>query len=563
MKILPIQNNNTQYKTTLKKAQAPLSVISSPQQQNSLSNVYYMPLNPRFNGLRFETNVIQKVLGKNYQGLGLYTPDKNFIDFAKVGLEKLSKEPLNIVKATAAEIIAYRFALALSESYAEGSESGSQWGSRYNPNNMTSPLAIGNSLTSKSAKKIFENNLKFLQNPKYGKSLDKPITDKDGNLIINAIVFDTETTGTDIRDAKIVQIATSKIENGKVIKEANVNQLINPEIPIPLEATAVHGITDSMVKDAPTMKDYIEGFLKNTINKENGVIVAYNSKYDIPLLNREVREYNVETNKQLKERQMAKVLDPFILIQRIHPFIGTKKKLGVQYNWLFCKEMENAHDAMADVNGTVDVLKYCLYYLSEHRKDKSVPLTLREVLLFQNGETAIENIALPINETKGFNKNVKFDQSYRLEPLDVTNYFLKYKLSKKVITEITPEIGEVNAKKLLGEGFVNEEIAAKYKGHPLMAAETQNIPDSPKAKSLKYVLEQNMREVLGFAKLEGYNGKTKEEITDFIMEKSKMYLNNDIKPIWIKNVNPADMAKGNDLPDDAIAQKVMKEREEV
>lgn len=60
--------------------------------------------------------------------------------------------------------------------------------------------------------------------------------------------------------------------------------------------------------------------------------------------------------------------------------------------------MENAHDAFADVKGTVDVLKYTLYYLSEHRKDKSKPLTLREVLLFQNG-CNVANIDIPLIRT--------------------------------------------------------------------------------------------------------------------------------------------------------------------
>ncbi len=562
MKVIPISNGRRQNITTQQNKVMSNPIMPKYKQNNELSNVYYLPVNtPTFKGLRFETNVIQKVLGKQYQGLGIYTPDKNFIDFAKIGIEKLAKEPLNIVTATAAEIAAYRFSMALSESYSEGSEFGTQWTTRYNPENRRSPLAVSHTLSSENAKEQFAKNLEFLYNERFGKSLDIPITDKDGNLTLNAVVFDTETTGTNPKADKIVQIATSQIRNGKIVENEHVNQLINPEIPIPLEASSVNGITDDMVKDSPTIQEYITTFLDKTLNKENGVIVAYNSKFDVPLLNKEIRDFNTtaKDSNTLKEKQMAKVLDPFILIQRIHPFLGAKKKLGQQYQWLFCKEMENAHDALADVNGTVDVLKYCLYYLSEHRKDKSVPLTLREVLIFQNGGHGVENIDIPLNPNKNFNANFKFDQSYKLEPLDVTNYFQGYKLSEKVIKDIIPEIGEENAKKLLGEGFVNEEVTANSKGHAILAGETQKTENKKSFKSLSYILQDNMKKVLEFANLEGYNGKSKEEIEDFIIEKSKKYANEKIKNIWIKNVNPKDIAKGNDLPDDNITKRVMSE----
>ncbi len=55
------------------------------------------------------------------------------------------------------------------------------------------------------------------------------------------------------------------------------------------------------------------------------------------------------------------------MIQRIHPFIGAKKKLESQYRFLFCKDIEgHAHDAFNDVNATMDVLKYCVLYLNKH-----------------------------------------------------------------------------------------------------------------------------------------------------------------------------------------------------
>lgn len=539
----------------------PRGTQSYAPQNNDISNIYYVPFDPNFKGIRFETKVVQKVVGKKYQGLGIYTPDKNFIDFLKIDYKKLASEPIDIVKATKNEIAAHRFSLALAETYAMGSDFGTQWVKRYNPENRNSPLAVSHTLNDgKIKEELFAPNLELLYDRKLGKSLDKPITDKDGNLILDAVIFDTETTGTNTRSDKIVQIATMQMKKGQIVPEKTVNQLIDPGIPIPVEAENVHGISDEMVKGAPKMEEYIETFLDKTLTKENGIVVAYNSKFDLPLLNRYIREHNISDPRQLKEKSMAKVLDPFILIQRIHPFLGAKKKLSYQYHWLFCKPMEDAHDALADVKGTIDVLKYCLYYLSEHRKDKTVPLTLREVLIFQNGGHGVRNIDIPMHPSKNYSNLYKFSESYRSEPLDIDNYFQGYRLSKPVINMLIPEIGEENANKLLRRGFVDTTIAEQQGGFPKHAGETLFDKKAGRFKTLSYITENNFKKVLGFAKLDGYNGKTKEEIENLITERSKTYTDKGVKEIWLKNVDPNDIPKGNDLPDDNITKRVMQER---
>ncbi len=532
-------------------------------QRNEISNVYYTPLNMNkqsFGGLRLETNVIQKVNGKQFQGSGIYTKGKDFIDFLKVGYEKIASEPLNIVKATKDEITAHRFSLALAETYAEGSAFGTQWVKRYNPENRRAPLAVSHSLNSDYMKEQhYAKNLEYLYDLDNHKELDIPITDKKGKLILDAVIFDTETTGPNPKVDKIVQIATIPMKHGQVTKFGVCDQLINPEIPMPAGAEAVHGISDEMVKDKPTIEKFLKTFTDKVINKKNGVLCAYNAKFDVPLLNREIREHNIYSGNQIEERNMAEVLDPFLLIQRIHPFLGAKKKLGFQYHWLFCKQMENAHDALADVTGTADVLKYCLYYLSEHRKDKTVPLTLREVLIFQNGGHGVENINIPLDASKNYNKSFRFDRSYRAEPLDVDNYFQGYKLTSKVLQKLRPEIGENNYKKLTDDGVEVKNITSE---NPSSTAETEQIKDSNTFKNMSYVLANNFKKVLGFAELEEYNGKSVDEIINTITDNSKQYLHETTKEIWLKNVDPDDIARGNDLPDDKITKRVMKEAQE-
>ena len=71
--------------------------------------------------------------------------------------------------------------------------------------------------------------------------------------LLRPIAFiDLETTGINISTDKIIEIAIVKIlvDGTKVSKR----KLINPQMPIPESSTAVHGITNEMVKDAPTFK---------------------------------------------------------------------------------------------------------------------------------------------------------------------------------------------------------------------------------------------------------------------------------------------------------------------
>lgn len=74
------------------------------------------------------------------------------------------------------------------------------------------------------------------------------------------IVFDLETTGINqVRDA-IIEISAVKVEKHQVVSDFST--LVNPERHIPAAATAVNGITDEMVKDAPDVRTAMEGFLE-------------------------------------------------------------------------------------------------------------------------------------------------------------------------------------------------------------------------------------------------------------------------------------------------------------
>lgn len=72
---------------------------------------------------------------------------------------------------------------------------------------------------------------------------------------LRSIYFDTETTGISAEHDHIIEIAALDAETGKTFEA-----LINPGVPIPPQATKVHGITDEMVADKPAWKEVCEQF---------------------------------------------------------------------------------------------------------------------------------------------------------------------------------------------------------------------------------------------------------------------------------------------------------------
>jgi CBS domain-containing protein len=71
-------------------------------------------------------------------------------------------------------------------------------------------------------------------------------------MSLDAAVLDTETTSLDTKRARIVQLGAVLIERGKIAKDAGFQSFVNPGEAIPPAATAIHGITDDAVKDAPS-----------------------------------------------------------------------------------------------------------------------------------------------------------------------------------------------------------------------------------------------------------------------------------------------------------------------
>lgn len=96
----------------------------------------------------------------------------------------------------------------------------------------------------------------------------------------NAIVFDTETTGLSRDIDRVVELAIVDWKTG-----AGYSKRFNPEMPIPPEATNVHGITDDMVKDCPPFRVHAEEFHRAFSEPE--AVIGYNPFFDIGMLDAE------------------------------------------------------------------------------------------------------------------------------------------------------------------------------------------------------------------------------------------------------------------------------------
>lgn len=157
------------------------------------------------------------------------------------------------------------------------------------------------------------------------------------------VLFDLETTGINVVTDRIVEISYLKIyPDGK---EESKTQRINPEIPIPENATAIHGITNNDVKDMPTFKEYAKNFVKVLEGSDLG---GFNSnKFDIPLLAEEFLRVDIDFD--FKKR---KLIDVQVIFHKME-----RRTLSAAYKFYCEKDLHDAHSAAADTLATYEVLK--------------------------------------------------------------------------------------------------------------------------------------------------------------------------------------------------------------
>lgn len=155
--------------------------------------------------------------------------------------------------------------------------------------------------------------------------------------------IDLETTGVNISTDRIVEVAIVKIltDGTRQVKR----KLINPGMPIPASSSAIHGITDEMVKDAPTFKQAANE-LKQFI--DNCDLGGYNSnRFDIPMLLEEFLRIGMEFS--IDGRKLVDVQKVFHMMEQ--------RTLSAAYKFYCQKSLDGAHSAEVDATATWEVLE--------------------------------------------------------------------------------------------------------------------------------------------------------------------------------------------------------------
>lgn len=155
--------------------------------------------------------------------------------------------------------------------------------------------------------------------------------------------FDLETTGTNISKDRIVEISILKVyPNGN--KESKT-WLVNPEMDIPDEVVAIHGISNEKIANEPTFKELsvqIHDMIKGCD------LGGYNSnRFDIPLLVEEL--LRVDLDLDMKNVVSVDVQTIFHKMEQ--------RTLSAAYQFYCGKDLDGAHSAEADTNATYEVLK--------------------------------------------------------------------------------------------------------------------------------------------------------------------------------------------------------------
>ena len=157
------------------------------------------------------------------------------------------------------------------------------------------------------------------------------------------VVFDLETTGVQITRDRIVEISILKVHPDG--EEETKTRRINPGIPIPPEATQVHGISDADVADCPTFAQVARSLYQWIDGCD---VVGFNSnRFDVPMLVEEFLRAGIAVD--FADRWFVDVQTIFHKMER--------RTLEAAYRFYCDKVLDNAHSAEADTRATYEVLQ--------------------------------------------------------------------------------------------------------------------------------------------------------------------------------------------------------------
>ncbi|MCX4879518.1 3'-5' exonuclease [Streptomyces sp. NBC_00847] len=170
--------------------------------------------------------------------------------------------------------------------------------------------------------------------------------------------FDTETTGVDVETDRIVSAAVV-VQDAPGARPRVSRWLVNPGVPVPEGATAVHGLTDEHLQrngrwPAPVVYEIAEALAEQAAMARP--LVVMNAPFDLTLLDRELRRHRASPLDRWFEASTLRVLDPRVLdkhLDRYRKGRRTLTDLCAHYD----VTLEGAHDAAADALAALDVVR--------------------------------------------------------------------------------------------------------------------------------------------------------------------------------------------------------------
>ncbi|UKN03067.1 3'-5' exonuclease [Paracrocinitomix mangrovi] len=258
------------------------------------------------------------------------------------------------------------------------------------------------------------------------------------NLSKPIAFFDLETTGLNISNDRIVEIAILKIEPDH--SEKSYTQRLNPEMEISEESISIHGITNEDVKDCPTFLEKAQE-IKDFFGDAD--LAGYNSnKFDIPFLIEQFLANGIDFSMEGRK---------FVDVQNI--FHKMEKRTLEAALKFYCEEdLENAHSAQADTIATYKVLKAqieryeevendidFLFEFSQTGKNQKIDFVGRLALnddkevIYNFGKHSGKTVAQVFHEEPGYHRWI------------IDNEFPLY--TKKIVKDITDKLIQKNRAK--------------------------------------------------------------------------------------------------------------------
>ena len=203
------------------------------------------------------------------------------------------------------------------------------------------------------------------------------------NLKRPLVIFDLETTGVNLLTDRIVEISIIKVSPGHEENPEIKTRRVNPEMPIPAEATAVHHITDEDVAEAPTFRQIAKALADFMRGCD---IAGFNSnRFDVPMLDEEFHRAGVEF-----DFHKARFVDVQTIFHKCEP-----RNLVAAYRFYCGKELDDAHSAAADTRATYEVL------LAQLERYESLPTEIEELSKFSSQTNNVDLAGRLIYDDRG------------------------------------------------------------------------------------------------------------------------------------------------------------------